>query len=324
MASESNAQPKRVLVTGASGLIGKAIEHVVLNEGGKLEGEEWFFISTKDGDLRDVGQTKAVFEKHQPTHVIHLAAKVGGLFLHLRENLQFLRENVKIDDNVLHTAHEMDVTKVVSCLSNCIFPDKITYPIDETMVHEGPPHQSNYGYAYAKRMIDIRNRAYFQQYGRCFTSVIPTNVFGPHDNFTAENGHVLSAVIGKTYKAKLDGTQMNMCGSGKARRQFIYSLDMARVIIWVMREYKEVEPLIISVGAEEEISIKEAVEMVAECLDFKGKIEYDNTMSDGQLKKTANIAKLRGYLPDFAFTPVREAIKMTCDWFVENYNTANK
>ncbi|XP_019958384.1 GDP-L-fucose synthase-like [Paralichthys olivaceus] len=322
MASESNALPRRVLVTGASGLIGKAIQHVVLTEGGKLDGEEWFFISSKDADLRDVGQTRAVFEKHRPTDVIHLAARVAGLFFLSKENLQFLRDNVKIDDNVLHTAHQMDVTKVVSCLSSCIFPDKTTYPIDETMIHNGPPHESNFGYAYAKRMIDIQNRAYFRQHGRCYTSVVPTNVFGPHDNFTAENGHVLSAVIGKTYKAKLEGTQVNVCGTGNPRRQFTYSLDLARIMVWVMREYKEIDPLIISV--EEEMAIKEAVEVIAESLDFKGNIHYDTTMSDGQIRKTATTAKLRRYLPDFTFTPVKEAIKMTCDWFVANYDIANK
>uniref|UniRef100_A0A3B4X3P2 GDP-L-fucose synthase n=1 Tax=Seriola lalandi dorsalis TaxID=1841481 RepID=A0A3B4X3P2_SERLL len=129
-----NAGPMCVLVTGGSGLVGKAIEHVVQKEGGKHEGEQWIFLSSTDADLVDVGQTRAVFEKYRPTHVIHLAAKVGGLYLHMRENLQFLRDNIKINDNVLQTAHDMGVTKVVSCLSSCIFPDKTTYPIDETMV----------------------------------------------------------------------------------------------------------------------------------------------------------------------------------------------
>uniref|UniRef100_A0A8D3AGH9 GDP-L-fucose synthase n=1 Tax=Scophthalmus maximus TaxID=52904 RepID=A0A8D3AGH9_SCOMX len=318
MASEINVGQMRVLVTGASGLIGKAIEHVVYHEGGKRDGEEWIFISSKDGDLTDLGQTKAVFEKFRPTHVIHLAAKVGGLFIHLKENLEVC------GTYCIYISHETGVTKVVSCLSSCIFPDKTTYPIDETMIHDGPPHESNFGYSHAKRIIDIQNRAYFQQHGRCYTSVIPTNVFGPFDNFTAENGHVLSAVIGKTYKAKQEGTQVNVCGTGNPRRQFTYSLDLGRIIIWALREYKEVEPIIASVGVDEEITIKEAVHMIAESLDFKGKIHYDTTMSDGQMRKTASNGKLKCYLPDFTFTPVNEAVKMTCDWFVANYDIANK
>ncbi|XP_008327925.1 GDP-L-fucose synthase-like [Cynoglossus semilaevis] len=324
MASKNKAGPMRVLVTGGSGLVGSAIKHVVEEKGESLDGEEWFFLSSKDADLRDTEQTRAVFEKYRPTHVIHLAAKVGGLFMHLRENLHFLRDNLKINDNVLQTAHEMNVSKVVSCLSNCIFPDKTTYPIDETMIHNGPPHESNFGYSYAKRMIDVQNRAYFKQYGRCYTAVIPTNLFGPHDNFTAENGHMLPAVIGKVYRAKQEGTQLNVCGTGNGRRQFTFSQDLARLIIWVLREYEEVDPIITSVGAEDEISIKEAVEMITKALDFTGEIHYDNTMSDGQIKKTASNAKLRRYLPDFTFTPLDEAIKMTCEWFVANYDTAKK
>uniref|UniRef100_UPI003AAA871E GDP-L-fucose synthase-like isoform X1 n=1 Tax=Centroberyx gerrardi TaxID=166262 RepID=UPI003AAA871E len=322
MGSVNIAGPIRVLVTGGSGLVGKAIEHVVQEEGGKHEGEEWIFLSSKDADLVDVGQTRAVFEKYRPTHVIHLAAKVGGLYLHMRENLHFLRDNLKINDNVLQTAHEMGVTKVVSCLSSCIFPDRTTYPIDETMIHNGPPHDSNFGYSHAKRMIDVQNRAYFQQYGHRYTAVIPTNVFGPHDNFNIENGHVLSALMNKTYKAKQDGTPVNVWGSGSPRRQFIYSLDLGRLIVWVLREYNEVDPIILSVGEEEEVSIKEAVEMIAQSLDFKGKMLFDTTMSDGQMKKTASNAKLRRYLPNFTFTPLQEAIKMTCDWFLANYDIA--
>uniref|UniRef100_A0A671VTG3 GDP-L-fucose synthase n=2 Tax=Sparus aurata TaxID=8175 RepID=A0A671VTG3_SPAAU len=322
MESDINTGPMRVLVTGGSGLVGKAIEHVVLQEGGKLEGEEWIFLSTKDADLLDVGQTRAVFEKYRPTHVIHLAAKVGGLFLHMKENMHFLRDNLRINDNVLQTAHEMGVTKVLSCLSSCIFPDKTTYPIDETMIHNGQPHDSNFGYSYAKRMIDVQNRAYFQQFGRRYTAIIPTNVFGPYDNFNIENGHVLSALMNKTYKAKTEGTPVTVCGTGAPRRQFIYSLDLGRLIVWVLREYEEIAPIILSVNEEDEVSIKEAVEMIADALDFKGKIQFDTTLPDGQMKKTASNAKLRRYLPNFTFTPLQEAIKKTCDWFVANYDTA--
>ncbi|XP_026217867.1 GDP-L-fucose synthase-like [Anabas testudineus] len=322
MGSEIKTGPLRVLVTGGSGLVGKAIQQVVQQEGGQHEGEQWFFLSSKDADLVDAQQTRAAFEKYRPTHVIHLAAKVGGLYVHMRDNLHFLRDNIKINDNVLQTAHEMGVIKVVSCLSSCIFPDKTTYPIDETMIHNGPPHDSNFGYSHAKRIIDVQNRAYFQQYGRRYTAVIPTNVFGPHDNFNITNGHVLSALINKTYQAKEEGTPVNVCGSGAARRQFIYSLDLGRLIIWVLREYQEIEPIILSVGEEDEVSIKEAVDMIAEALDCKGKINFDTTLSDGQIKKTASNAKLRLYRPDFTFTPLQEAIKITCDWFVANYNTA--
>uniref|UniRef100_A0A8D1SRA5 GDP-L-fucose synthase n=2 Tax=Sus scrofa TaxID=9823 RepID=A0A8D1SRA5_PIG len=213
----------RILVTGGSGLVGRAIQKVVA-DGARLPGEDWVFVSSKDADLTNAAQTRALFEKVQPTHVIHLAAMVGGLFRNMKYNLDFWRKNVHINDNVLHSAFEVGARKVVSCLSTCIFPDKTTYPIDETMIHDGPPHSSNFGYSYAKRMIDVQNRAYFQQHGCTFTAVIPTNVFGPHDNFNIEDGHVLPGLIHKVHLAKSRGSALTVWGTGRPRRQFIYSL----------------------------------------------------------------------------------------------------
>uniref|UniRef100_A0A673MJ83 GDP-L-fucose synthase n=1 Tax=Sinocyclocheilus rhinocerous TaxID=307959 RepID=A0A673MJ83_9TELE len=300
--------PMRVLVTGGSGLVGRAIERVVKKEGEEREGEEWIFLSSKEANLMSAEETRAAFEKHHPTHVIHLAAMVGGLFRNMRQNLDFWRYNVFINDNVLQAAHEFGVVKVVSCLSTCIFPDKTTYPIDETMIHNGPPHESNFGYAFAKRMIDVQNRAYFQQYGLRYTAVIPTNVFGPHDNFNIDDGHVLPGLIHKTYLAKKEGKPLQVWGSGRALRQFIYSLDLARLFLWVLREYDEVEPIILS-GTRDVFDIVFLV---------------GNGKADGQFKKTASNAKLRKYLPDFKFTPFRAAVKETCDWFVANYDAARK
>uniref|UniRef100_A0A8D1DBD0 GDP-L-fucose synthase n=1 Tax=Sus scrofa TaxID=9823 RepID=A0A8D1DBD0_PIG len=261
----------RILVTGGSGLVGRAIQKVVA-DGARLPGEDWVFVSSKDADLTNAAQTRALFEKVQPTHVIHLAAMVGGLFRNMKYNLDFWRKNVHINDNVLHSAFEVGARKVVSCLSTCIFPDKTTYPIDETMIHDGPPHSSNFGYSYAKRMIDVQNRAYFQQHGCTFTAVIPTNVFGPHDNFNIEDGHVLPGLIHKVHLAKSRGSALTVWGTGSPRRQFIYSLDLARLFLWVLREYDQVEPIILSVGEEDEVSIREAAEAVVEAMDFHGEV----------------------------------------------------
>ncbi|XP_026543508.1 GDP-L-fucose synthase [Notechis scutatus] len=314
---------KRILVTGGSGLVGKAIQKVIA-DGEQRPDEKWIFVSSKEADLTNAAETSALFEKHKPTHVIHLAATVGGLFRNLNHNLEFWRKNIHINDNVLQAAFESGVQKAVSCLSTCIFPDKTTYPIDETMIHNGPPHSSNFGYAYAKRMIDVQNRAYFEQHGCHFTAAIPTNIFGPHDNFSIENGHVLPGLIHKVYLAKKNGTNVTVWGTGKPRRQFIYSLDLARLFVWVLREYNEIEPIILSVGEEEEVSIREAAECIAKAMDFKGQLLFDESKSDGQFKKTASNAKLRKYLPDFQFTPFNQAVKDMCDWFSANYDRARK
>jgi GDP-L-fucose synthase len=256
--------------------------------------------------------------------VIHLAAYVGGLFKNERQNVEFYRYNMAINDNVIVCSHKYGVKKLVSCLSTCIFPDKTTYPIDESMIHNGPPHHSNQGYAYAKRMIDVQNRIYNQQYGCKFTSVIPTNIYGPHDNFHLQDSHVIPGLIHKFYLAKQKGEDMVVGGTGRPLRQFIYSEDLARLFIWVMRHYEETEPIILSVDEKDEVSIADVASMVAKAIDFKGKLTYNTKMSDGQYKKTASNAKLRKYLPGFKFTPIDEGIRKSVEWFVANFDKARK
>lgn len=318
-------QNRRILVTGGTGLIGKAIQRVIANEEDwKRVDDQWFFIGSKDCDLTNYEETRKLFERIMPTHVINLAAMVGGLFHNLRHNLQFFTKNMAIAQNVLQCCHEFDVQKCVSCLSTCIFPDKTTYPIDETMIHNGPPHESNFGYSYAKRMIDVLNRGYAQEYGRKYVSAIPCNVFGPHDNYNLEDGHVIPALIHKCYLAKRDGTPLTVFGSGKPLRQFIYSLDLARLFLWTLMEYSEIEPIILSVGEEDEVSIGNVVDSIVKSMGFEGQVIYDSTKADGQYKKTASNKKLRSFFPDFKFTPFEEAINGSVKWFVENYDTARK
>ncbi|XP_049871051.1 GDP-L-fucose synthase [Pectinophora gossypiella] len=316
-----------ILVTGGSGLVGQAIKQMVEDE--KLrnteqsKNETWVFCGSKDGDLRDKTKTEALFEKYKPTHVIHLAAMVGGLFHNMAHNLDFFRENMAINDNVLHTSYKYKVKKVVSCLSTCIFPDKTTYPIDETMVHNGPPHDSNYGYSYAKRMIDILNRGYHDQHGCCFTSVVPCNVFGPHDNFRLESSHVIPALIRRMDDAMIKGEPtFTVMGSGKPLRQFIYSLDLAALFLWTLRSYDSVEPIILSVDEEDEVTISSVAEAIQKAHKYQGEIIYDTSKADGQYKKTASNKKLRRLYKDFKFTPFEQAIEETVAWFKRNRETA--
>ena len=269
-------------------------------------------------------ETEAIFANHKPTHVIHLAALVGGLFANMSRNCDFFRDNMKMNDNILASSHNHKVQKVVSCLSTCIFPDKTSYPIDETMVHNGPPHSSNFGYSYAKRMIDVQNKAYHEQHGCQFTSIIPCNVFGPHDNFNIQQGHVIPGLINKAHQAKKNGTAFEIWGTGAPLRQFIYSLDLAKLTVWVMREYQEIEPIILATDGADEVSIKDVAMMVLEASEFKGEVKFLTEKADGQFKKTASNAKLRKYLPDFKFVPTKQAIQETVKWFEDNYEKARK
>ncbi len=301
-----------VLVTGGSGLVGKALQKVV------GQAENWIFLSSRDGDLRSLEDTRKIFERYQPTHVIHLAAIVGGLFHNMAASADFFDGNMRMALNVYRCAHEAGVPRLVSCLSTCIFPDKTEYPIDETMIHNGPPHPSNEGYAYAKRMLDILNRSYHSQFGRRYTSVIPTNIYGPHDNFHLEHSHVIPGLI---HKAAISDI-LTVFGTGKPLRQFIYSEDLAKLIVWTIEHYDSVEPLILSVPPEQEVSIAKVAELIAG--EFGLEVKYDVSKSDGQYKKTASNHKLRSFLPDFEWTSMEEGIHKTVEWFKQNRDIVRK
>ena len=203
-----------------------------------------------------------------------------------------------------------------------IFPDNISYPLTIDKIHTGEPHSSNYPYAYAKRMADIQIRAYKEQYGLNYVSVIPTNVYGPNDNFNIDNGHVLPALIHKCYLAKNNNTDFSVWGSGKPLREFIYSEDVAKLTEWVLDEYDEDEPIIFTTS--EEISIKDVVGLIVDAMGYEGKVDWQEDKPDGQYRKPSDNSKLKSYLPDFEFTPIDIGIKKSVEWFVENYEKARK
>ncbi|KAN0140266.1 GDP-L-fucose synthase [Lactarius tabidus] len=326
--------PDVILVTGGHGLVGNAIRTVLETEPpntryGRREGETWVFARSSEGDLRDAAAAKALFAKYKPTHVIHLAALVGGLFMNMKYKLSMLRDNININDNVLHTSHVTGVQKVVSCLSTCVFPDGIEPPLREDKIHLGPPHESNFGYAHAKRLVDIANHAYKEEFGSNFTAAIPTNIYGPYDNFDLEDSHVIPGLIHKCYLAKKNGTPFTVAGTGKPLRQFVYSYDLAKMFIWQLREYDDVEPIIFSVGEDDDVSIRFVAEQIVKAFDFKGEVKFDTNKSDGQFRKPASNEKLLRLVretskdnEEFKFTPFEKGLKDTVDWFVANYDNA--
>jgi len=171
-------------------------------------------------------------------------------------------------------------------------------------------------------MVDIQNRAYKDEFGDNFTSSIPTNVFGKHDNFDLEDSHVIPGLIHKCYLAKKNGTPFVVSGTGKPLRQFIYSEDLAKLFIWQLREYDDVEPVILSVGEDEEVSIKDVADAIVKAIGFEGDYTFDTNRADGQFRKPASNKKLLSLIGDFEFTPFKQALEGTVDWFVKNYNNA--
>lgn len=324
-----------VLVTGGFGLVGSAIQSVC---GADLK-YKFTFMSSSQCDLTDYDATLKYFQRVMPDAVIHLAAAVGGLFKNMRCKVEMFENNMRINMNVLRASHAVGVSKVVSCLSTCIFPDEKTKhgPIDETMLHMGAPHSSNDAYAYAKRMLEVQSRCYREQHGRNYVCVIPTNIYGPNDNFNLDDAHVIPALIHKCYLAKQQGLPLVVAGSGTPLRQFIYSRDLALLLIWTLEHYDATHEdaekvdgagtLIISVDPEDEISIAEVVQHIAHAFDFDNDILYDASQPDGQFKKTADNTKFKnlyGYKPPMTMTPIKWGIKETVQWFVQHYNNARK
>jgi GDP-L-fucose synthase len=321
---EREREKMKILVTGGTGLVGTAIKTVISGWTTNKD-KEFIFLSSSDLDLRDGEATLALFQYHQPDVILHLAAVVGGLFKNMREKVRMLEENIMINMNVLSVAHACDVNRVISCLSTCIFPDKTSYPIDETMLHDGPPHISNDAYAYAKRMLEVQSRAYREQYGRDYVCVIPTNIYGPADNFHLGDAHVIPALIHKCFLARNESLPFIVAGSGMPLRQFIYSEDLATLLIWMLDYYiDQKEPLILSVDPSDEVSILYIAQLIAAEFQYENKLVMDTSLPDGQYKKTASNARLRSFLPSFLFTSIEEGIKKTVTWFLAHYPTCRK
>ena len=310
-----------ILLTGGSGLVGEAVwREMVFSE--LFDINKAVRTSTADTDLREWLEVENLFENNKPDYVIHCAGKVGGLGGNMNYKGEFFYDNIMINTNVIEACRLWKVKKLVCFLSTCIFPDKVEYPLTENKIHLGEPHNSNYPYAYAKRMVDIQLRAYREQYGLNYVSIIPTNIYGPYDNFNLENGHVIPSLIHKCYIAKKTNTPFKIWGSGKPLREFIFSKDVGKLTGWVLKNYDDSEPIILSTS--EEISIEHVVSLIVKCVGFTGKVVWEKDKPDGQFRKPSSNAKLLSHLPDFEFTGLEKGIEETVNWFNANYKVARK
>ena len=299
----------KVLVTGGYGMVGSAMESQIK-------------LSRETCDLTNPKQTHKLFQLIKPDGVIHCAGKVGGIGGNSNYKGEYFYDNLMINTNVIESARKAGVKNLVAFLSTCVFPDKVKYPLTVDQIQLGEPHESNYPYAYAKRMADVQIRAYREQYGINYTSIIPSNIYGPNDNFSLEHGHVMPMLIHKLYLAKKNKTDFTVWGSGKPLREFVYSKDIAKVAEWALFNYEGTDPLIIS--GDEEISIKDLVGLLVDEFKFKGKVIFDKTKPDGQLRKPSDNSKIKELMPDFKYTPFEKGIKETVNWFIENYDEARK
>jgi len=304
---------KKILITGGSGLVGQNFKKFLPFAD---------YVHTSMYDLRYPDQVQAMFEKYQPTHVIHLAGTVGGVGANIKYPVQFFNDNILINTLLLKYAHAYDVEKLIAFMSTCIFPDVVEYPLTPSKIHLGEPHPSNFGYAYAKRMLDIQLRAYQTQYNKTWFSVIPTNIYGPFDNFNLDHAHVIPALIHKCYLAKQNNTPWIVWGTGEAVREFVYVDDIVQLTHQLLDTYIDTTPVILSTS--EQTSIKTVVELIAKHMNFTGEIVFDTTKPEGQIRKPSDTTPLKLAFPTYEFISIDTGIRRTVEWFVSNFENTRR
>lgn len=338
----------RVLISGGSGLVGSSIKELI-NSVSSKNTHEYVFLSSKLCDLRDPVACEKLFSNGNFDIVVHLAAKVGGLYANMDSNYNMLIDNLKINTNILENCKTYKVKRLINILSTCIFPEEnasnnLVYPLTSDQILNGKPHHSNSGYAHAKRMLYVGSKLLSTTSDIEVVNLIPTNLYGKNDNYNIHNSHVIPGLIHKTFIAK-ENFDKNLCrstdslksigntsckliikGSGNAKRQFLYVDDFARVILHFVNctLAKQCSSLIVSPPKEQEITIRSLVNSITKQFDFKGKIIYDTDYPDGQHLKTTDSNELLNFIPDFKFTDLSKGLEENITFFNENYEIVRK
>ena len=300
----------KLLITGGTGLVGNALQKLC---------PDAIYVSSKDYDLTKEVEVKAMFEKYRPVNVIHLAARVGGIIDNMNHPADFIYQNVLMNTYVIHYANKYKVKKLIGLISNCAYPDKVEkYPMMEEQLHDGPPAITNFSYAYSKRALEAQIKAYRSQYGCIYFSVIPCNLYGPHDKFDENKSHFLAALIRKIYDAKKNKRKIvRLLGTGKPLRQFLYSEDLAKILLLLLEKYDREEP--INIAPKENFSIARIAKIALKATESSDiELVFDKSFPDGQYRKDICSDKLFGIVGDFKFTFLSEGIKKTYEWYSEN------
>ena len=303
---------RSVFVAGHRGLVGSAIlRHLEHNPGLEL-----LTKTSKELDLRDRQRVEQFLKAAKPEVVVIAAAKVGGIQANYQFPVEFLLENLEIQNTVIAASFLAGVKKLLFLGSSCIYPRLAPQPISEDALLTGPLEATNEPYAIAKIAGIKLCQAYARQYAANFVSVMPTNIYGPNDNFDLENSHVLAALLRKAHEAKVSGKpSVVVWGTGAPRREFLYSEDLADAVAFLIERYDS--PEIINVGCGSDVTIRELAELVCDVVGFTGTLEFDSTKPDGTPRKLLDVSRLtkQGWQ---AKVPLRKGIQLTYEWFLKN------
>ena len=302
----------KIFVAGHRGLVGSALVR-------KFEQDGFANLLVRDRavlDLRDREAVERFFATEKPATVILAAAKVGGIKANNDEPVEFLLENLQVQNNVVRAAHENGARKLLFLGSSCIYPKHAPQPIPESALLSGPLEPTNEAYAIAKIAGIKLCQAYSREYGANFISAMPTNLYGPNDNFDLVSSHVLPALLRKAHIARQEAArELVVWGSGNPRREFLHVDDLAAACVFLLEKYDS--PEIINIGCGEDISIRELAELVCDVVDFKGELAWDSTKPDGTPRKLLDVSRIHalGWRHRIG---LREGIARTYEWFLEN------
>jgi len=303
---------EKIFIAGHCGMVGSALTRA-------LESRGFANLIKRDRSQLDLGDDAAVttfFAKEKPEVVIFAAAKVGGIKANNDQPVEFLLENLRVQNNVIAAAHENGARKLLFLGSSCIYPKLAPQPIPESALLSGPLELTNEAYAIAKIAGVKLCQAFSREYGANFISAMPTNLYGPNDNFDLETSHVLAALLRKAHDAKKGGAhELVVWGTGTPRREFLHVDDCASACLYLLEKYDS--PEIINVGCGEDVSIRELAELICDVVGFDGELSWDKTKPDGTPRKLLDVSKLRGlgWTPTI---PLRDGVARTYEWFLKN------
>ena len=289
-----------ILVTGGTSTVGKHLKEIL---------PDAVYISSKDCDLTDIKMVRWLISSYIPDIVVHLAARVGGIQDNIAKPAEYFDDNILMNTNILKVSHEYKVKRFIGILSTCIYPDKVdSYPMKEEVMFDGPPTPTNFSYGYAKRALAVQIEAYNKQYGTKYNYITPCNLYSEYDNFDNDKKmHFITALL---KKIKTSNGELNLLGTGKPLRQFMYAGDLAKVIkLTIENDVTES----FNIAYPENQSINDLAEKALGSLDKNYYIKYNNPELDGQYRKDVDTTKMLSLFPEFKFTSYEEGIKKVYD-----------
>ena len=327
-----------VVVTGGNGMVGKCIQDMK----NTYPNANFTFLNRSlqnehSLDLTDRNAVLHYFKHHAFNYIIHLAADVGGLFKNLKQNTSIFSNNIRINENILEACIQNNIHRGIFILSSCIFPcNPSVFPMTENMVHESPPHFSNQGYAYAKRMLHIQCQQFNKDFNTQFICLVPVNLYGPYDNFRPSESHLIPGLIQRFHETKLSGSsssssssnskkQYHAYGTGKPLRQLLYTPDFAKIICDILLTKPNIQQDTIICCSDIEYSIRDIVHTLSDTMHIsQDSLFWDTEKSDGCMKKTVSNTHFKTIFPNFKFTDISLGLQKTYQWYLHNQETLRK